>query len=262
MIADVKIEKVTNQSLDRDEIIVCGIDMVLLLTDFEVFKSLVRGKNSKSLIKNWERFEDVSHDAIQPIIFDRKKKNMADWLLSEDVKKDITDIDKFYEDFKNDISEKVYKNAEPSEFAKSLPILFGDKRLAQFYVVCSSNAKRKTAQLNALVELLGPYAYRLRVIELSDGESLIDAIIEHKIKCTSIYYDDINIMKEAEDKGLDMMNLCFMISDLSYNYEISESHHDMALLKLDPNYFQDTYGTGLGIQELKRFNDEKYFAMG
>lgn len=264
MIADINIQKVQSENLERDEIVVCSIDMVLLLTDFEIFKSLVRSPG-RNLVKNIDLYETMDDFAIQPIIFDRKHKNILEWILYDDLKNNIKNtigIEKYYEDYINSTSDKIYENAEPSDLARSLPILFKDKRLKEFYITCSPDERRKNAQLKALVNLLGPYAYRLKVIQLEKEETLVDAIISNNINCTSIYYDDIFILKEAEEKGLDMSNLCFMISDLSYNYKLSEVRPDTAILKLDPNYYQDKYGTGLGMQELKRFDNEKYFAFG
>lgn len=254
---------ITNMGMDlmagRNEKVVMTYDNVVQIIDVPLYNNVLRTlspDNPMYDLFNFDKYKNYDEDAIQPIIFDRTEKNLIKWALKPEFR-DNYDCELLYKSLLTQYGEQIYNNAEFSETASSIPIILQQKNLSRIHIVMDElNSKVKTQRL---VDLLGPYAYRIQVHILD--EPLVEYMLRELNDFTLLFHDDASIITDLKDKGMDLSEKCFAISNLSYNFHFDETT-EMIAANVDVFRLIDECGVGIGYVDLKRFSDDKYFRMG
>lgn len=254
---------INNMGMDlmsgRNEKIVMTYDNVVQIIDVPLYNKVLRTlepSNPMYELFNFDTYKNYDDDAIQPILFDRIEKNLIKWALKPEFKEKY-DCELLYNSLLSQYGKEVYNNAEFSETASNIPIILQQKNLSKIHIVMDEvNSKIK---IQRLVDLLGPYAYRIQVHILD--EPLIEYILRELNDFTLLFHDDACIIPELKEKGLDISEKCFAISNLSYNFCYDEVT-ELITARIDVFGLIEEHGVGIGYVDLKRFSDDKYFRRG
>lgn len=259
MIKDFKVKTYYNgqEYIEKDEYIVMTYDDVIQIPDIYIFNNIMRKEPLLYNEFNLDRFKSYDEMSIQPILFDRRTKDLLEWLAPESLKGKTSGIKDYI--MKNH-GDEIYQNAEFTKLSASVPLLINQKIVKKINIIVEEEYSK--VQIQNIVKLYGNYAYMINVIIKKKDENVIDIILDKIPNFTTLFHNDVLIIKEFIDKGIDLKNKAFSIAKFSYNFEKDdETNFVYSKYGIHDKIFE--LGFGMTYFDVKDFSGNiRYFSIG